>query len=72
MPMIAVSITIFLFYHLFQCYHHTQIRVAHSPLKSHSDQLRTGYDYIVVGGGQSGLTVANRLSEDGKSMWLNH
>lgn len=26
--------------------------------------LRTDYDYIIVGGGASGLTVANRLTED--------
>ncbi len=27
----------------------------------------TVYDYIVVGGGTSGLTVADRLTEDGTS-----
>lgn len=27
-------------------------------------QLAASYDYVVVGGGASGLTVANRLSED--------
>lgn len=26
--------------------------------------LRSKYDYVVVGGGTSGLAVANRLSED--------
>lgn len=27
-------------------------------------QVASSYDYVVVGGGASGLTVANRLSED--------
>jgi ribulose 1,5-bisphosphate synthetase/thiazole synthase len=27
----------------------------------------TTYDYVIVGGGTSGLTVANRLTENGKS-----
>ena len=28
--------------------------------------IEASYDYIVVGGGTSGLTVADRLTEDGK------
>lgn len=27
-------------------------------------QVASSYDYVVVGGGASGLTLANRLSED--------
>lgn len=30
-------------------------------------QLHASYDYIIVGGGTSGLTVGNRLSEDPSS-----
>lgn len=33
-------------------------------------QLATSYDYVVVGGGASGLTVANRLSEDAGKLGL--
>ena len=28
--------------------------------------VKTEYDYVIVGGGTSGLTVADRLTEDGK------
>ncbi|KAH8660866.1 alcohol oxidase [Tricladium varicosporioides] len=34
-------------------------------LKGDVSELEKSYDYIVVGGGTSGLTVADRLSEDG-------
>jgi len=30
----------------------------------HISQLKNAYDYVVIGGGTSGLTVANRLTED--------
>lgn len=32
-------------------------------LVTRTDELLEEYDYVVVGGGASGLTVANRLSE---------
>lgn len=36
-------------------------------LVSNTDVLDT-YDYVVVGGGTGGMTLASRLSEDGTSM----
>lgn len=36
----------------------------HIPPNAINGSLRCRYDYIVVGGGASGLAVANRLSED--------
>lgn len=33
-----------------------------------STQLRRTYDYVIIGGGTSGVVVANRLTEDPTSM----
>jgi len=33
-----------------------------------SEQIEASYDYVIVGGGTAGLTVADRLTEDGKCM----
>jgi ribulose 1,5-bisphosphate synthetase/thiazole synthase len=51
--------------------------VAHSTLVGREDLLPE-YDYVIVGGGTSGLTVADRLTEDGKRtspvprMWMKN
>lgn len=31
------------------------------------EALSESYDYVIIGGGTAGLTVGDRLSEDGKS-----
>ena len=37
--------------------------VPNASFKRQVSQLRPSYDFVVVGGGTSGLTVANRLTE---------
>ncbi len=47
--------------------------IRHSTIVERADDLLPEYDYIIVGGGTSGLTVADRLTEDGKrtlGRWL--
>jgi hypothetical protein len=36
----------------------------HAVVFNHTEQLRQNYDYIIAGGGTSGLVVANRLTEN--------
>jgi ribulose 1,5-bisphosphate synthetase/thiazole synthase len=37
---------------------------------SDAKDVQTSYDYVIVGGGTAGLTVADRLTEDGKTTVL--
>lgn len=48
-----------------------RVVVALPLLVSNTDILDT-YDYVVVGGGTGGMTLASRLSEDGSSMSCFH
>jgi hypothetical protein len=42
--------------------------ITHSTIVDRAEGLLGEYDYIIVGGGTSGLTVADRLTENGKRM----
>lgn len=40
--------------------------VFHAQHFTRSEDIETIYDYVIIGGGTAGLTVADRLAEDGK------
>ena len=42
--------------------------ISHSHIYERGGDIKAEYDYIVVGGGTAGLTVADRLTESGKCM----
>ena len=44
--------------------------ITRSTIFTRAQEIQTQYDYIVVGGGTAGLTVADRLTENGKREWL--
>jgi ribulose 1,5-bisphosphate synthetase/thiazole synthase len=44
--------------------------VHHATVLAHTRDVEESYDYVIVGGGTAGLTVADRLTEDGKTTVL--
>ena len=49
-----------------------QVTVQHAGLVGRDLPLKQSYDFVVIGGGTSGLTVADRLTEDPNSMLLEN
>ena len=44
----------------------------HATIVSRQEVTKANYDFIIAGGGISGLTVADRLTEDPKGRPLKH
>ena len=49
---------------------HGHPQVDKATVFSDAKDIADSYDYIIIGGGTSGLTVADRLTEDGKTTVL--
>jgi hypothetical protein len=43
-------------------------RLRYANILARGDQVKDTYDYVIVGAGTAGLTLADRLTEDKKSM----
>lgn len=63
---VASIASLVIFIHFFQQSHKAHCQVNDFPKRdgvgNHTSSLRDAYDYTIAGGGQSGLTVASRLS----------
>ncbi len=42
----------------------------HAQIVGREAALNASYDFVIIGGGTSGLTVADRLTENPDSEWL--
>lgn len=49
---------------------HGSIIAKHALIVRRDTSLSSSYDFVVIGGGTSGLTVADRLTEHPDSTWL--